>query len=285
MLRILLVGDTSVIGSYLKESLRAAGEVFGVSRSVSGFDLRSRSEDGYREIVADKDVVVCAASDFGGVEPHDIVRACEVNVVGLSLLVKAAVDARVKAFILLSTTSAANPFNGARHEVYGRTRCLIEDVAEMLCASTSTLLTVLRLSQVYDFQGRCAKRQPFLYHLFRIAAHETNKRIVLQGQRDPVRNYITIDDVERALNHIILNEVTGRLECAHSQSHALSDVIRAVYATFGREVDVNFSGTGDDLVDTSVGLWPSVFASQGLQGPIPLTDGLSRIRQGLGLSR
>lgn len=278
-MNILLFGATSAVGSYLRVALESIGTVKSASRSSTGFDLLSRDDSDYRLLVANSDVTVCSASDFGGHRPDDIVRACEVNIVGLSRLVRASVEAGTSQFVLISTTSVNDPVTEASSGVYARSRHFIEQVAAMMCADTKTRLTIVRLSQVYDFAGLCARRQPFLFRLIEAAADVTSApRIILQGSHDPLRNYVAVNDVVRVVNEVILRRTTGTVECAHGDSLRLSRVIESVFDLFNRDVEVSFSYEGTDLTDVLTGSAPNAFELLAIPPPMEFVAGLGMIK-------
>ena len=102
-MKILIVGGTSSLGCALKPVLSEIGEVITAGRKEC--DIRLDLNDPIEKITLPNniDAVIHTAAHFGGKTVEEILEAENVNVLGTLKLCQAAVQAKAKHFILISS--------------------------------------------------------------------------------------------------------------------------------------------------------------------------------------
>ena len=105
-MKILIIGGTSSLGTALKNAFQESDEVITAGRKNCDISIDLR--DPVEKIVFpnDIDVVIHTAAHFGGKEAAEIIECENINVVGTLKLCRAAVQANVKHFVLISSMSA-----------------------------------------------------------------------------------------------------------------------------------------------------------------------------------
>lgn len=276
-MNVLIVGATSMIGKALANRLIEAGDIVrkaGRRKADIIFDLANwRDIPNVQEAF---DVVVHVATDFGGSDDQDAVRAELVNAVGTLTVCTLAKRVQAQHVILMSSLSVMYQAGDRYFGIYALSKRHAEDVARWYCGNHGVGLTILRPSQVYDDQGISRRHQNLLYTVADCA--EANDEVIFHGTHDARRNYIHLNDLTEVAARVIQQRRLGEFVCAHPQSVRLSEMAKAAYAAYGADREARFLPEKPALSDL-----PSIhdFEVYGLIGyhpQIDLQEGYRRIR-------
>ncbi len=270
-MKILIVGNSSVIGQAFATALKPYGEICMAGRKNADifFDLAECNKT--PETDEKFDVVLHVAGDFGGCTDDDFVRAETVNAVGTLSACRLAHHVQAKHFVLLSSIFANYHNDDPFYGIYALSKRHGEEVAKFFCSERNIDLTILRPSQVYDDAGACRKHQALLYVMADRA--EAGDEINVFGTHDARRNYIYLDDLAQICRRVIQQSFTGTYICAHPQSVTLSEMANAAFAAFGKEVKIKFLSEKPNLSDLpplnldglyqQIDYWPTVNINEG----------------------
>ena len=253
-LRVLIVGSTSVIASYMREELSDSYQVTSAGRRDGDvyLDLGKEIPAIFRTL--EFDVVINTAADFGGSDDDDIERANRVNAKGAELLCDLAALVKAKQLIMLSTISVYYEPGDAYFNAYGSSKLKGDEIARDLCAKRDVDLSILRLSQVYDAKSKCRKHQGLFYAM--IDKAERGEDITIYGSNDAERNFIYVGDLIDTIRTMIEEVIVGTFDCVHPESVTLSEIAQTAFDVFGRGGSVVFDKSRPDLADipTTVGV-------------------------------
>jgi nucleoside-diphosphate-sugar epimerase len=223
------------------------------------------------------DVIVHTAAHFGGKTATEIVEAEQVNVLGTLKLCHAAVAAKVRRVVLVSSMFASLPEGSPQHGVYALSKKHAEDVARFVCSAHSIPLAVLRPSQIYGAGPRFRSHQPFLYTMLDRA--KRGEDIVLYGRRDPRRNFIFIDDVAAVLARVIRSGIVGTFACQFPRDVTYSQIAEAAFQVFQTQGRVRFLPEKPDIPDNVFEHDTALYDAIGYSPSTTIVDGLKKIAE------
>ena len=246
-MKILIIGGTSSLGTALKNAFQESDEVITAGRKNCDISIDLR--DPVEKIVFpnDIDVVIHTAAHFGGKEAAEIIECENINVVGTLKLFRAAAQANVKHFVLISSIFAMLKKDSEHFGIYSLTKKHAEDVAEFYCSKFSIPLTILRPSQIYGNMDSFSKHQPFFYAIADKA--EGGEDITFYGNNDALRNFIHADDLVAIIAFVIQNKVEGKYSCMHPEDIAYSRIANAAISAFKSKSEVQFLKDKPDIPD------------------------------------
>jgi nucleoside-diphosphate-sugar epimerase len=274
-MKVVIVGGNSSLGLALRAVLSASSEVITAGRTNCDltFDLTWPFE---RMVLPDDvDVIVHTAAHFGGKSAADILDAEHVNVLGTLKLCQAAVSARARHFVFISSIFASLRENSEHHSIYALSKRHAEEVARFVCATHSLPLTVLRPSQIYGAGPRFRVHQPFLHAMMDKA--KKGEDIVLYGTRDPRRNFIYIDDLTAVISRVIDARIVGTYFCQHPSNVTYSQIAKAAFEAFDTRGSVRFLRDKPDIPDNVFAADDSLYEAIGFRPSTTIEDGLRRI--------
>jgi nucleoside-diphosphate-sugar epimerase len=276
-LRYLVVGSTSVIGAAIVAELSKAANVVTMGRRDADviMDLSDPLTAG--TISHALDVAVLVAGDFGGSAPQDYVRAEVVNAAGMVAACVAAESAGVDHIVLISSSSAEYSPGDPYFGIYSLSKRHGEEAVALYCSDRNIALTILRPTAVYDRDGKCRRHQPLLYHFVDCA--RDGRDITINGSADPLRNFIYLDDLVRAVRLVVERRVVGRFGCPGARSTTITEVARTAFSVFGRGGVVRFDGTKADVPSLASSPGTELYDELSNWPEVDLGDGLSRIAQ------
>ena len=272
-MRVLIVGNSSVVGCAFAQHFRQRADVMTAGRRQGDFLFDLSKWEAEPAIDCEFDVVVQVAADFGGRANDDIARAEMVNAVGTLSACRLALRSQAKQYILLSSISATyqpgNPYYG----IYGLSKRHGEEVAQFFCAERGIPLTILRPTQIYNATGEARKHQPLLYAMADRA--ELGQDIDIYGSHDARRNYLYVDDLAEVCWRVLQGRHTGTFTCAHPRSITLREMANAAFAAFGKGGKVHFLTDRPDLDDLphvydddlyrKIDYWPIIDVNEGFR--------------------
>lgn len=275
--RVLLVGSQSTLGRILLCRLATEKTVSVITSSRTQGDVPIELEgsitlESQLKVLGTCETVIMTAADFGGPSLDDFVRAHRVNSLSVARLLLAASEGALRHLILISTVTAAYSPTSPLYSVYGLSKRRGEDLADVLCSSLNLKLSILRVSQIYDSVGNCEKHQAAIYRILRDV--QSGRGLTIFGSRDPVRNYIHIDDVVDLIVRILTEETAGKWECANPKSTSLVQIANCASKHLGIELPIEFDHSRPDLADVEVGAWPNAFECLGFAPPRDICVGI-----------
>jgi nucleoside-diphosphate-sugar epimerase len=274
-MKVVIVGGNSSLASALKAALSPSCEVVTVGRTNCDIALDLTWPIERFLLPEDVDVIINTAAHFGGKTGADILEAENVNVLGTLKLCQAAVNAKARHFVLISSIFASLTEESEHYGAYALSKRHAEDAARLLCSTSSLPLAVLRPSQIYGAGPRSRVHQPFLYMM--IDRARNGEDIVLYGTRDPRRNFIYIDDLTAVISKVVSMGIVGTYSCQQPTDVTYAQIARAAFRAFGTRGSVRFLAEKPDIPDNVFAIDDSLYRVIGWRPGTSIEDGLQRI--------
>jgi len=273
-MKVLVVGGTSSLGLALTARLRTSCEVVTAGRHGCDIEIDLTWPLERMALPAGIDAIVHTAAHFGGNAPSDLVEAEQVNMLGTLKLCLAAAGAKVRHFVYVSSVFAALEEGSVHCTAYALSKRHGEDAARFACAASALPLAIVRPSQIYG-GARAPAHQPFLYAM--IDRARKGEDIVLYGTRDPLRNFIHVDDVARAIARVVALGVVGTYACQHPQDVTYSQIADAAFRVFGAGGRVRFLRDKPDIPDNVLARDEALYEAIGFHPATTIEDGIRRV--------
>lgn len=272
-MKTLIVGGTSSLGSALKPVLSEFCEVITAGRKNCDIALNLSDPIEKIHLPKDLDVVIHTAAQFGGKTDEEFLHAEEINVLGTLKLCQAAVQAKAKHFVLISSMFSRLDENSEHYNIYALSKKHSEEIAYFYCSAHSLPLTILRPSQIYGSEDHFRRHQPFIYAI--ADKVEKGENIAIYGSHDALRNYIHIDDLTKIISKAAQNKVEGIYSCMYPTDVTFSEIAKAAIAAFNSKSSVYFLKDKadisdnifekDDLLYQKIGFYPQVTIEEGMR--------------------
>lgn len=274
-MKILIIGGTSSLGYALKPVLSEFSEVITAGRN--NCDLTLDLSDPIEKISFpnDIDAIVHTATHFGGKSVKEIVEAESINVVGTLKLCHAAVQAKAKLFVLISSMIVFVKEDSEYYGIYALSKKHSEEVARYLCSCYSLPLAILRPSQIYGNQDSFRAHQPFIYTM--VDKAEKGEDITIYGSNDAQRNYIHIDDLTMIVAKVIQKKAQGIFSCMYSTDLTYSQIAKAALSAFHSKGTVYFDKEKADIPDNIFEKDDSLYKIIDYYPQITIEEGMKRI--------
>lgn len=237
MKRTLIIGADSMLAREIATQLSAAGETVircGRSGAVDvRYDLASLQappDAGLGKVDA---LFVCASS-FGSDTWDDCITNALVNTVAPYRIAQWAERLQCPHVVLAGSVSSCPEFAPSS---YGLSKAQGEEVMRFACARMNTRLTVVRLPQLCDDDGLCARHQIWFARIIARAAAGEDLRL---PAGDMPRNFLHVQDAARVLIGAWRQGIAGAEILTAPQSHPYGEIARIAYEVFakgGRVVD------------------------------------------------
>lgn len=229
--RILITGSTGLLGGTLFKAFPGAS-VTGVSRS-GGHDITKYET---LETIGEFDILIHCAASFGDDGPDSILINELVNSTGTLNLCKLALERGCRHVIYISTISAHIHKSNEYFNSYAMSKLHGEENATYFCSRNGMKRAILRFSQIYGADRAAEKHQKALYRY--IDSVMTGEEIILNGARNPKRNYMYIGDAAEIVRRAAAAGLEGEYDCAHPQSHTVKEVIKLISAAAGKKAKI-----------------------------------------------
>jgi nucleoside-diphosphate-sugar epimerase len=275
MMDALVIGSTSVVGQAITLELSALGSVRTAGRREADIPFDLAITDPLPIIGQQFDVVVLASADFGGSKGEDLVRATQVNVLGAITAARLAESARARHFVLISSLSACCRPGDHYYNAYALTKAQSEQAVSLYCGERSIGLSIVRLSQVFDSEGKCRLHQPLLYKILDCA--RSGKDFTINGLADPLRNFIHLSDVANLVKSLVMRREVGTYVCAQTVSLPISFIAETAYSVFGNGGRVRFDSSKPNVPELPPILDP--VGTPWWSPSISIEEGFHRIRE------
>lgn len=202
--RVLILGGSGFVGSYLRDELAHEFEVETTSSSGAGathtFDIMRPEHHSGVVLRGRHDVIVnCIVRRDG-----TFAEMFAVNVRGLAELALILREMPVH-FVQISSVSAT--MENRHRDDYGFTKFLADEILLHCQRGASFRGSSLRFGQIFDLSGKSAASQPGLHRwVSQLRAREPIEVFAGSGAR---RSYLPVQTVARAVRHCIERELTG----------------------------------------------------------------------------
>jgi nucleoside-diphosphate-sugar epimerase len=246
-MKILLVGGTSSLSRSLIPILSNFSEITTAGRT--GCDLRIDLSESSSEYLlpAGIDVLIHTAASFRGKSETEILEVEKVNVLGTIKLCLAAIQAKVKHFVFISSIFATLDDSSEFYSIYSLSKRHAEEMTKFICLKNSLPLTILRPSQIYGNEDYFRRNQPFLYSI--IDRAQKGEAITIFGSHDPLRNFIHINDLNMIIAEVIKKKVVGTYSCAQTNDVTFSEIANAAFSAFNQDAKISFDEDKTDILD------------------------------------
>lgn len=265
MRHVLLTGSSGFIGSRILENLSDDFSFFGISRS-QGFDIKSY--ESLKNINFDAKVIIHSAASLS----EDIDDVFLNNVLGTFNVCKYAKENSVEHIVLISSISVFECSENEYFKSYAFTKKQAEEIAINYCKENNITLTILRLSQVYDERRKAIKTQGMLYGF--VDSVKINKKVNIFGKKNPIRNYVFVDDVVEIIKRCVNERLEGAFNIVNPKNHTLSDVAYMIFEMFKMQPEIKFIHNEPDALSIYVPV--DNLYKEGFEY-LDLIDGLKRI--------
>lgn len=220
-MKIVVIGHTGLLGSEILKQLEHHHHVFSGSLS-NGVDIRDQQS--FMRLPKSCDLVI-NCSGMLNCEADAFVQAIQINVTGALHVAEYATKSGAKLLHISSIFALAHPenqyFNG-----YGAIKKATEDLLQQYAVLRNLPLTVLRLPQLYDIEGRAKQSQAMLYRLIHQVTE--NHQATLHGIQNPKRNYMNIRDAAQLVMLWLTNPISGIFNCPHPNSLTIYELVEII---------------------------------------------------------
>ncbi|MFW9942190.1 MAG: NAD-dependent epimerase/dehydratase family protein [Candidatus Thorarchaeota archaeon] len=270
--RILITGSDGLLGSNLKKILVDTDEVVGISLE-NGYDITNY--DSMTTIEGHFDIVIHCAAAFFNDSLESIFKNEYVNAIGTYNVCKFALERKCTHFIYISSISAIEHEMNEYYNSYGVSKKHGEDMVQLCCKNRIMNNTILRFSQIYDSDGIAKKHQKLLYTL--IEKVKNGEEIIIYGEKNPLRNFIHIDDVKNIIRLTIDTSAYGSFNCVYPHSYSIEDIIHQIASLIDVYPKIKKDVSKDDIKTMYIPDENSFFDIINYYPQINLKDGINRI--------
>lgn len=246
-MKILIVGGSSTVGRSLKEALSESFEIITAGRKGCDITIDLRDQMESYKLPEGLDAIIHTAAQFGIRDDQQILDTEDVNVLGTLKLCQSAFQAKAKHFIFISSIYSSLSRESVNYNFYSLSKKHAEEVAGLYCSTHNIPLTIIRPSPLYGNDDGFKVHQPFFYLMMDKA--ERGENITLYGNRDPVRNYLHIDDLIEIIKRIIVKRIEGTFSCSFTTDVSFSRIANAAYAAFNSQGKIEFLRDKPDIPD------------------------------------
>ena len=265
MNNLLVTGSQGFIGSYIIDYFEERYNCMGLSRST-GFDIVNY--DNLKQISFNPDIIIHSAGYLG----NDFETSFQTNVVGTLNVCKFAKDKGIKHFILISSIFVFNNLENEYYNNYGMSKKQSEEITEQFCKENDINLTILRLSQVYDPARKSKESQKMLYYF--IDSIYKTKKVNIFGSKDPLRNYIHINDVIEIIDDVVEMKTFGTFNVINEKSSSISEISKIIFKIHNLDININYLKEKDNILSVYI---PSTNLYDKKNNYIPLLEGIREI--------
>lgn len=247
-MKAVIIGNNSIIGNKLKTLLLKKGHTVLTAGYSGNFDIFCdlRIENDFAYLKDEADVLIHCASLFENNTLEGYKKNLQVNTQGVIETVKLATALKVQQYIYLSSIFVYDENeNEYRDDAYAVTKRFGEKLSEILCVQNKIDYTAVRISQIYDFEGKEKGHQAFLYSL--IDQIKSGKDITLYGSQDPIRNYLAIDDAAESICRIAENKVYGIWPLVALENYKITEIVQMLNQILKKDAKVFFDAEKENI--------------------------------------
>ena len=257
----------------LRKEIISSMEVVMAGRS--GQDVTIDVSANQIEIPEGFDTVVHLSAQFGGKELENNIQTEHVNALGALKVYNAAFKAGVSHFIYVSSIYAKLDSTSPFFSTYSLSKRHAEELIRHAQKSHFMPVTILRPVQFYEETGEGRKHQPFIYAIADKA--ESNTDIVLQGNRDPLRNFIHVGDLASIIHRVIEKRTVGEFDCGSLENVSFKQIGEAAIQAFNSKSELRFDTSKPDVPDNVIDMDSSIYKEINWYPAISIEEGMKRM--------
>ena len=227
----IIVGSRSMLGIELASALAATGvDVIRSSRDVEAdvcYDLSSLSPAPLKDTPKVNAMFICAAS-FAGNGWDDFIQNGLINTLAMYRLAEWAVKLGCEHVIMAGTISSCSEFPQSS---YGFSKSQGEDVMRFCCEREGVKFTSLRLPQLCDDVGLCARHQVWFSRIVAKASAGENLRL---PEGDMPRNFLHVKDAARAIVSAWHQSISGIHVTSSPETNTYQRMAEMAFQVFGK---------------------------------------------------
>ncbi len=271
--RVLITGDTGLLGRQCALRLHGEHEVTGLSRS-EGFDI-TRWETLGRLCDAHFDVIVHCAAAFEDDSIEGWLTNEATNSLGTLQVCRLALATGCRRILLVSTVFAHDGPENAHLNAYGLSKLHGEQNCARFCDQSGIGLGILRFGPLYDSNGSGEKHQRLLYSLIRDV--RAGRDVTLWGTRDATRNYLHVEDAAEVVRRALDNVRRGMLTCVSPETVRLTELVRLIASAAGTSPQVRWLPEKGDIPDVYAPYDTASYRAIAFAPQVSLAEGLRRL--------
>lgn len=234
---IIITGSDGLIGSNLISKLNNHKQ-YTCTTIDKKHNLDITDFNSFKNIKGNFDTLIHCAAAFSDDSDQGFDNNIRTNTLGTYNISRFSKLKKVNKIIYISSISTFDEEENQYFNSYGLTKKQGEEILKMYCKINGMSLTILRFSQIYDSYGLSKISQPFLYNL--VDMIKNKQEITLYGEKDPLRNFIHIDDVINVIYSCISNNIPGEYNCINRKSFKVTEIIQIINEIFKFSVDYTF---------------------------------------------
>jgi nucleoside-diphosphate-sugar epimerase len=239
-MKICIVGSTGLVGSALKKKLSENHEVVCLDRNTS--DIYELDFNSISKLYFGVDFFINCAAIMSSSSAQ---RLIEVNAVGALNIAKLASILNAKLIHFSSVSCEENEKNEYFNH-YGISKLTGELLIKDHFNSLGKLndYCIIRCSQIYDLEWKASVTQPFIYNIIKNVIYD--KPVVIYGQKDVSRNYVSIQTVVESTENIIEGLCLDSGYILGS-GFTISEMIRIVSESLDKKVEITWDSSKPSL--------------------------------------
>lgn len=274
---VILLGATSMLGREVARQLELAG--MRVLRAGRGAD---------NEIVSDlastalpkfsypsrADVLIHCAAAFGDDSEEGITKNLQVNVAGCTHAIAIANGYGVRK-IVYSGSVSSSLLGGEAEKSYGFSKAEAERILGWYAQRAGLQFCSLRLSQLWDTEGRCCIHQPWFG---RIVAYASHGQILRMPPAEGPRNFIHVSNAARLLIEAARSDLQGVHDACHPEDIDMLALAKGACEIFdaGGTVEIDPGKVSFRRIGFPHGY--DIFTKLNMRAPLALPQALTIIR-------
>jgi nucleoside-diphosphate-sugar epimerase len=275
MKTVAIIGADSMIGSELARQLRKrVSSVISVGRSAHNdivFDLTGVFDpDSCKGLQAD--ILIHCASSFGGDDPAGARINFSTNTLGCLNVLSLMQTLSCKNVCYAGTVTSNDNFDPGRMNSYGLSKAQAENILEWGMSRVGGCFCSLRLTGVYDTEGKSRKHQPWFG---RIVAYASRGMDLRMPASEGGRNYLHVIDAAGLMIRALEAELSGCWHMCNNEQMDHAAIAELAYAEFncGGEVlldrnkhpfrCVNYPSSAD--LYERLGVAPAISIAKGME--------------------
>lgn len=276
MKKAAVIGARSMLGSQVVAQLRACGvELLSVGRSPEDdlfFDL-----EGALASTSDMsvDVVFHCASSFGDDSDAGLRQNYATNTTSSLGVAELVFRLNARALVYAGSIWSYEDLNRDRFTSYGLTKALAEQMLSWQLEKQGKLFCSLRLSQLYDTEGRCCAHQPWFG---RIIAYASRGATIRMPDSQGSQNFLYVGDAADLMIRAAEKGLSGVHAAVHSDPLSYRDIADIAYDVFGRGGAVEVAPEKTPFRPVDAPDAAETLTSLGKRSLITMREGISAIR-------
>lgn len=277
----IILGATSMLGSEIARQLSLSGvTVIRAGRQSDNdivVDLASAVPPMFLQPVKAEVLIHCAAA-FGNDSHEGLLENIRVNIAGCGHAVEIVRQAGVKKVVYAGSVFSYPEFAQDPMGIYGFSKAEAERILGWYAERSGGQFCSLRLSQLWDTEGRCCVHQPWFGRIIAYAA--SGLTLKLPPANGP-RNFMHVSDAASLLIHAAYSNLQGVYAACHPDDVDIFELAKTAYEVFGNGGGVVIDESKSPFRQISFPHDATVFESLGFYPTISLPSGLLLIRDAM----